>query len=181
VSELGYRAKRRARRRRIAQLVAGVLCIYAVGFATGYISKRETVVPVEGSTPQTCITLAVFPIDVLPKPSAVTLNVLNGSKRVGMASITADVMKSRKFKINTVGNFDEYFVENEAEVHYGPEGAQAAQLVAAYIDGAKLVEDTRTGNAVDLVIGQAFDVILENDEVAEVLARPSASPSGPGC
>ena len=181
VPELGFRARRIQRRNRMIQVGAGLLTLFCFGFFTGYLAKQVTVVPIEGASPVSCITLAIIPNDVLPKPKTVKLNVLNGSDRVGMATITADIFKSRGFKIAKVGNFTEYTVTSTVEIHHGPTGSDAAKLVAAYIKDSQLVEDGRTNATVDVIVGQSFDNVLTTDEAQEVLSRPIASPSGPGC
>ena len=181
VPEIGFRARRLQRRKRLIQFGAGLLAIFSFGFFTGYFAKQVTVVPIDGASPVSCITLAIIPNDVLPKPKTIKLNVLNGSDRVGMATITADILKSRGFKIGKVGNFNEYTVTSTVEIHYGPTGSDAAKLVAAYIKDAQLVEDGRANATVDVIVGQNFDSVLTTDEAKEVLSRPIASPSGPGC
>ena len=181
MTELGYRAKRRERRQRALLVSAGALGLFATGFGSGWLLHQPSFVPVEGASPTPCITLAVIPADVLPKPAAVSVNVLNGSRRIGMASITAEVLGSRGFDIGDVGNWSGQNVEGIAQIHYGPAGHDAAQLIAAYVDGATMVQDNRTDNTVDLVIGQKFKTVLSAAEAKAVLQRPIASPSGPGC
>lgn len=181
MSELGFRARRGERRRRLAQIGAGLLGIFMLGGVFGWVLHRPTFVPVTGAKPQSCITLAVFPNEFAPAPSEINVNVLNGSHRVGMAGITSDVLAERGFKIGKVGNFDPYKVETVAEVHFGPAGRDAALVVAAYVPGATLVPDSRTDASVDLVVGQLFKDVA-SQQVADVeLSRPIASPSGPGC
>lgn len=181
MTELGYRAKRRERRARSFQVVAGAFGLFALGVGVGWASHQPTFVPVEGASPVPCLTLAVFPSDVLPKPSEVTINVKNGSRRVGMASITAEVLGARGFNIGEVGNFKGEGIETVGQVQFGSKGSAVAQLVAAYVPGIELVKDGRTDDSVDLIIGQKFENVLTKSQAAEILSRPIASPSGPGC
>jgi len=181
MSELGFRAKRLERRRTLVRLGGAFVGLYLFGFLSGFLAHRESFVPVEGATPISCITLAIIPHDVLPQPERVTVNVLNGSSRVGMASITSDILKLRGFRVKKVGNFPNYKVEGSVEVHYGIHGSKPAQLVAAYIPGALLIDDGRTDKTVDVIVGQKFKNVLTNAAADEVLTRPIASPSGPGC
>lgn len=181
MSNLGYRSARTLRRRRLTVLVAGLFASLAVSFGIGRFTAPSDFVPVEGSEPTPCITLAIFPSEYLPKPADIRVNVLNGSKRVGLATITAEVLGTRKFKIGEVSNFNDYVVQAPAEVHFGPAGRNAAYLVSLYIDGAVLVEDERTDDSVDLVIGQTFEDLRDDDVVEREKSRPIASPSGPGC
>ena len=181
VQQTSFRSRRLEQRKRIIQFSAIALAIFVAGYGIGWISHRPTFSPVEGSTPVPCLTLAIIPADVLPKPKTVTINVLNGSKRMGIARIAGEIFGGLGFKVGNVGNFNDYEVSDPAEIHYGKTGAKQAQLVAAYIEGAKLVEDERTDNSVDVIVGQAFDQIRNNSEARKELLRPSASPSGPGC
>ncbi len=178
--ELGFRQKRQERRRRIIALSVGVLCVFGLGFGSGFLTKTFTYTPIEGSEPVPCLTLAIVPSDVVPKPGQVKITVLNGSARVGMAGITADILKARGFKIADVGNFDGK-VKDPAEIHYGPKGELIARLLSAYVPDAYMVADDRTDKSVDIIIGKGFDRILDKKQAARELARPYASPSGPGC
>ena len=179
--ELGFRQKRQERRRRIIVMSAGVLGIFALGFGSGFFTRTATYTPADGISPVPCLTLAVIPSDVVPQPSEVRITVLNGSERVGMAGITADILKVRGFKIANVGNFTGGKVKDPAEIHYGPSGALIARLLSAYVPDAYLVQDTRANKSVELVIGKGFKRILEQKQADRELTRPYASPSGPGC
>lgn len=179
--ELGFRQKRFERRRRLILLGVGVLGIFAGGYGTGFAVHSLTATTPEGQTPITCVTLAVIPADVVPKPGEVKITVLNGSKRVGMAGITADVLKDRGFKIASIGNFDGDSVKDPAEIHYGPKGVLIARLLSAYVPDAYMIQDERDNDSVEIIIGQGFDRILNKEQAARELQRPYASPSGPSC
>lgn len=57
------------------------------------------------------------------------------------------------------------------EVRFGPDGAALAKrYVATLVPGAKLVQDGRDGNSVDVVVGSSFPTI------AAAPASPSPSP-----
>ena len=181
MQEISFRGKRLQRRKRIAQILAIGLGIFIIGFGTGWFSHVPKSVLVDGQEPVSCITLAVFPRDYVPPKKDFTTNVYNGSQRIGMAGITAEVLGVRGFKIGEVGNYDEREISISAEIHFGKNGRQAAALVAAYINNSKLVQDDRTDNSGDVLVGQGFDEVRTNRDAKEELARPVASPSGPGC
>jgi hypothetical protein len=179
--EISFRGKRLERRKRYAQVSAVVLGVFIIGFGTGWLSHVPKNVLVEGGEPASCITLAVFPKDYVPAKKSFTINVYNGSHRVGMAGITAEVLDVRGFNIGDVGNYDQREISITAEIHYGNSGKNAAAFVAAYINNSKLVLDNRTDNSIDVLVGQGFEEIRSNRDANEELARPEASPSGPGC
>jgi len=179
--EISFRAKRLERRKRVAQIAAIGLGVFILGFGTGWFSHTPKDVLVEGGDPVSCITLAVFPKDFVPSKKSFELNVYNASHRVGMAGITAEVFGVRGFKVAEVGNYDQREISISAEIHYGKKGKFAAQLISAYINNSKLVMDDRTDGSVDVLVGQAFEEVRTNRDANEELARPEASPSGPGC
>lgn len=179
--EISFRAKRIERRKRLAQIIAVALGIFTIGFGTGWFSHVPKSVLVAGQEPASCVTLAVFPQDYVPAKKSFTVNVFNASHRVGMAGITAEVLGVRGFKVGEVGNYDEREISISAEIHYGKKGRNAAILVASYINNSKLVRDDRADNSVDVLVGQDFQEVRTNRDSKEELARPEASPSGPGC
>jgi hypothetical protein len=176
-----YRSQRNAKRRQLALQAAVLFVIILTAFFFGRLTKATNFVPVEGSDPTPCITVALFPNEFLPAPSDTNINVLNGSKRVGLATITAEIMKESGFKVGEITNFDKYVVQASAEVHYGEKAKDEAYLVSLYVDGAKLVLDERTDSSVDLIVGQNFTTLQSNEQVEAEKLRPIASPSGPGC
>jgi hypothetical protein len=179
--EISFRGARIQRRKRIAQIIAAALGVFIIGFGTGWFSHVPKAVLVDGEEPVACITLAVFPRDYVPSKKSFTVNVYNASKRVGMAGITAEVLGVRGFKIAEVGNYDQREISIPAEIHFGKKGKNAAALIAAYINNSKLVMDDRSDGSVDVLVGQGFEEVLSNRDANEELARPEASPSGPGC
>ncbi len=179
--EISFRGARLARRKRIAQIAAVGFGIFIIGFGTGWFSHVPKAVLVDGQDPVACVTLAVFPRDYVPAKNRFTLNVYNGSHRVGMAGITAEIFDVRGFKIGEVGNYDEREISITAEIHYGKNGEHAAALVAAYINNSKLVLDDRSDKSVDVLVGQGFEEVRTNRDANDELARPEPSPSGPGC
>jgi hypothetical protein len=181
MSITGYRTRQRERRKKILQFSGIGLVIFLSGYGIGTVTHSQTFTAIDGQTPVPCLTLAIIPADVLPKPKQVTLNVLNGSKRMGIAGIAGEIFTSRGFTVASVGNFDDYEVSATAEIHYGPAGAKAAQLAAAYFADAVLKQDDRAGATVDVIVGQKFDNVASNADAHRELLRPSASPSGPGC
>jgi len=90
-------------------------------------------------------------------PSDVTINVYNATARAGLATSVAASLQSSGFKVAAIGN--DPLVETipgVAEIRYGHSGLGAALLAAEDLAGAKLVQDTRIGASVDIVLGNSF-------------------------
>ncbi len=95
--------------------------------------------------------------------SAVTVNVLNGSERAGLAGITGDQLTGRGFTVGATGNYPN--IDVPSELLFGTEGISAAYTLAAQLDGPALILDTREGASVDLVLGADFAGLVEAETV----------------
>lgn len=174
---LSSRQKRVLRQQRLKQLIPW-LAIFALGGIVGYVIAPDPQVidPASG-----CTYSNVIPAEVLPKPKAITVNVFNATKRVGLASITSVDLHLRGFKEGAVDSSDEN-IPGIAIIRYA-DGARAyAERLAAYVPGALLKRDeAKQDNTVDLYLGDAFGQLAPNEQVAAILAVPSASASGKSC
>lgn len=94
--------------------------------------------------------------DAQVKSSQVTVNVYNGGTRAGQARRIAAELRTRGFKVATVGNISEKSVVKKAEVR-SKQNTPQAQLVARQVSGAKIVKVTTHDATVDLVIGDDLD------------------------
>lgn len=98
---------------------------------------------------------------VLPLPSTVSVKVLNGSTRDGLASSVLSDLKSRGFKTTTADTVKDSgqltaLSKEVAEVRYGSSGRLAAEQVAYYVPGSKMVKISRSDSSVDLVLGKSY-------------------------
>ena len=181
MSRMNFASRRNERRKRILTLASIVLAIFLTGYGTGYLVNRPVFVPVEDAEPTPCITLAIFPVTFVPAPNEVSIRVLNGSKRVGVAGITGEILETAGFNVLEVGNLGADNVSAAAEIRYGKKSRNAALLLQAYIVNAVLVEDNRKDTSIEVVVGQGFENVRDKKEVERELSRPIPSPSGPGC
>ncbi|MEN9923525.1 MAG: hypothetical protein RIS09_1039 [Actinomycetota bacterium] len=181
MSSFRFASRRQERRKRLISISLTALFIFLVGYGAGYLVNRPVFVPVENADPTPCITLAIFPIEFVPEPSEVEVRVLNGSKRVGVAGITGEVLDKAGFVVLEVGNLGADNIEAAAEIRYGKKSKSAALLLQAYIVNAVLIQDNRTDKSIDVVVGQGFESVRNKAEATRELNRPIPSPSGPGC
>lgn len=184
------------RRRRPAWVIVlvvilGMAVLFGIGFAASLLIRGDgtpqaEVAPsasaVASAAPLPCETTLVTPAEVLPATGKVTVNVLNSTKRQGLARDTANVLTARGMKVKKVGNASgDGLVEGVAELRYGPKGEKAARLLEFYFPGAVLVPIERKTKVVDVVLGTDFEKVLGEAQIAAALASPSPSASGPGC
>jgi hypothetical protein len=140
----------RVRRQRRSTIVIVVVLLSLAGafyYASTYF--RDTT-----PTPGPCTTeLPVTPL----RAADVSLNVYNSTTRKGLAAAVAKGAGTRGFKVKAVGNDPKNAgVKQVAQIRFGPDGAASARLVKTHVPQAVLVNDKRTGDTVDLVVGAAW-------------------------
>ncbi|MFE0358961.1 LytR C-terminal domain-containing protein [Streptomyces nigra] len=127
----------------------------------------------------------------LPKPDAITVNVLNATTRGGLAKKTADELKKRGFKIGDVGNASKEYDKKVkgTGLLLGPASSLNTSLpvLATQLTAAERRTDAaRKGAAVDLIIGDAFKELTKKADATKALtalAEPEPTPasSKKGC
>ncbi len=146
--------------------VAVAMVIGAFLYAVTYMNSRNQAVPTASSS-----------CDVTPTPppqSIFVLNVYNASDR-SQAKEIGFAMTSHGFNVGTVSN-DPYKerLKGVGQIRFGPKGkANATEYVKKYLPGAQLVEDGRTDDSVDLVLGDQAPTVRS--------APPTTVTPPPGC
>ncbi|EWS99962.1 hypothetical protein N865_19625 [Intrasporangium oryzae NRRL B-24470] len=140
----------RARRRRRSAITLVVLLAALAGafyYAQSYWNASE---PKPGPCTTETPTVALSPADV-------SINVYNATSRKGLALATSKVAVQRGFKIKAVGNDPKQAtITQVAQIRYGPQGLEAAKVLAAQVPGSVLVKDGRGDDTVDLVVGNKW-------------------------
>ncbi len=175
---------RRSRRRRAVQLIVFcVLCLALV--VTGVLAVRELQKPAAEPGVIAPKSLGADPVALsCPEPGAVplapgevTVTVLNGTSRSGLAGSVSAELVGRGFLAGGTGNTQQ--ATGPATIVHGPEGYLAAQSVRVQIQGAQLrLEEGRPGTAVDLLIGEGYTGLEEESVAAAALAEPVETPEG---
>lgn len=147
------RARRRRERRSMAVLAfSSLLVLGAIVFAVAFMGR--------GSKPSSSACPSGASASV-PETKKFVTNVYNAGGPKGAAGNAADALRTHDFMVGVVGN-DPYkkTIKEAGEVRFGPEGKTAAEkYVAKYAVGAKLVQDGRDGNTVDVIVGPKFTAI----------------------
>ena len=132
---------------RTRQIRAAIVLIVALAFLGGAFYKAYSYIQDDSETPTTlasdCATgTAEQPI---AKPSTVIVNVYNATDTVGLAAGEIDNDPLEKS------------IKGVAEIRYGDSGRAAARSVRLAVRDAKLINDKRTDETVDLVIGDGYE------------------------
>src|SRR5262249_50530976 len=122
--------------------------------------------------------------EVTPTAAAandVTVNVLNGTGRRGLAQSVSRQMRARGFRVAKIGNDSALRNGTTAVVGDGRRGLPTARTVAARVHGkGAMVNDQRQPAVVDLILQPQFTTLNSTKVVAKMLAPPPV-PSPQGC
>ena len=166
-----------------------ILLIVAVVGAAGYFGwqwwqGRDTSSPTAAPTTtptQTCHTpRPPKPPKPLPSPSAVDVEVLNGSNQPGLARTTADALANVGFTVIGFGNSGQS-PPSAAVVRYPKDQIGSAVTVASYLpDSVLRPTDQATGpTGVVVVLGDGFTQVRSTDAAttaASDVPMPTPSP-----
>jgi hypothetical protein len=108
----------------------------------------------------------------LPKPSTVTVTVLNGSNRYQLATQVTSQLKARGFKTGTPNDAPSQ-LSSIGQIQYGKAGKAGATLLGYYLPGAALVAQSRSDAAVTLVLGAAYHALATPAAVTKSLTSAS--------
>ncbi|GAA1858867.1 LytR C-terminal domain-containing protein [Myceligenerans crystallogenes] len=152
--------------------------IFALAMFTGSLvgpfQREFTVVGVsqQEEVPAPCLPeVEGQPDGALPLPYAnVKVNALNASTSQGVAKAFETVLVERGFTVLELGDAS---VKLEAsELRFGKKGIVAAYTLAAQFPSSRLVLDDRTGETVDLLVGEEFDKPLDVEDVEIAADEP---------
>lgn len=161
----------------VAIAVVVVIVVVKMVGGSGESTSEATATP-----SSSCSTVMAVAADELPLPQKVRVNVYNASDVSGLASKTAKELTKRGFVIKEVANDPEgVAIEGIAVIRYGPQSRKRAELLAAYVPGAELVEVQRSGPKIDLAMGATFVGIAPQAEVDTALNVAIPELVGPGC
>ena len=125
----------------------------------------------------------------LPEASAVTVVVLNGTTRVGLAGQVSGQLADEGFVVGEPGNEPAGFAA-VAQIRFGPSGLPGATLLSYYVPNAELAPlPDRAEATIDLVLGAQYPetggvrtVEQALAAIAEATANPSTAPGdAPAC
>ncbi|WP_114853536.1 LytR C-terminal domain-containing protein [Brachybacterium sp. YJGR34] len=179
---------RRTRRLRATQLAFfSILSIVLIGIGAYAVKDLQEPVDEPGVISQktfesapsgiTCPEDGAVPLP----PGEVSVTVLNGTTRTGLAGSVTEDLAGRGYAVGDPGNTRQS--SGPATVVFGPSAYLAARSVAAQVTGedapAQLrLDESREGSEVDLLLGTGFTGLIDEAAATEALAQPVESPEG---
>lgn len=125
-------------------------------FDRGFTAKEDKE---DKAAPQPCL-----PVDTLPVPySSITVRVMNGTSRSGLASSAADALISRGFVVESTGNASQAYAG--VQISFGAAGLASAYTLAAHLPEARLLYDDREDASLDLYLGDSYTALADVDAV----------------
>lgn len=179
--------RRRRRRRQGWSFALLVLLVLGAGVAGAGIAQgwwewpfgQEPQAQAQEPTPGCSATAPAVAL-----PADVQVTVLNATDTRGLASGVAAELQARGYVVTRVGNEESGVdVSESAQVRYGAALTADARSVALQVPGAVLVDDGRTGDVVDVVLGTGYRAMTPAEEAAGAVAAgastgcPSSAPA----
>ncbi|WP_229069269.1 LytR C-terminal domain-containing protein [Actinoplanes sp. DH11] len=162
-----------------ALVLVGVLAVAAVVFVVVALVRDTQGDLADGSE---CPAGAPMADVLLPDdPAAVTIKVLNGTNRAGLAESVTNEFKNRRFTVKEPAKSKSKF-KGVAEIKYGPEAVGRAQLLRAYfLAQSEMTYDAkRKGAVIDVVVGDQFQQLATTTEVNQSLVEIGEPTLPPG-
>lgn len=125
----------------------------------------------------------------LPRPSQISLSVLNSTTRNGLAKSVAASLTKSGFKVTGYANDAGHAaIAGVAEVRFSADQKDAATVVGYYLAGATMVPLTTTDTTLIVSLGKQYSKLSTADTVQAAMARdkvvylapngaPTASPT----
>lgn len=168
----GKRRQRLLRQRVVFGIVVLLVLCAGGGAALVWTGRWDPGADDRASTAATapaCATPAPAP---LLAPAEVSVEVLNGTARKGLAATVAGELRTRGFVVSRVANAPVAAGPVTATVSYPAASLPQARAVAARIPEAALAEDP-AATAVTVSLGDGYQQLLAED----ALAAPAAAPA----
>lgn len=162
-------------------LVAALLLVGLVGGAvwSGVIPSPIDI-PVNSGEPAATpdpIAPPCPPADTTPVAyTDISANVLNGTDEQGLASRTGATLQNRGVQIGHLADGMPY--GGVVQITTGPLGVTAAYTLAGLFSTAQIVLDGRDDATVDLLLGEAYEGVLPEEEVTLDPEAPIPAPEG---
>src|SRR5690625_5261355 len=142
-----------------------------VGLASGAmwvgILPSPFSVPINSPEPTTSTATVPCPPDdaTFVTLEDITVNVLNGTSRAGLAATTSDALTNRGVTVAEESNSETPYA-GTVEIVTGADGLAAAFTIAELFEDATIRADSRGGATVDVVLGADFEALRSDDEIA---------------
>ncbi|UEJ84138.1 LytR C-terminal domain-containing protein [Brachybacterium halotolerans subsp. kimchii] len=178
--------RRRQRRVRITQLVVfslamiGMIC--ALTFAFTQLTADDDVVAAGPSDAGADVATGKDGVHCPDpgakpaKPKKVEVSVLNGTSRSGLAASVSETLADRGFSTGKAGNTKA--ASGSVTIVYGPAGYLQASAVAAEFSKPALKLDDREDTTVDVLVGDGFKDVVDEDVAAKTLKKAVKMPAG---
>ena len=142
----------------LAIVALGAFAVFTDAIPSPFARGFTTAAPIAGpdSPPPPCPPDGTLPVAY----QDIQVTVLNATRRGGLATETATSLAGRGFTVLSTGN-SAAAMTGVARISFGATGIGAAYTLAAQLEGATLVFDSRADATVDLVVGAEFAALLD--------------------
>jgi hypothetical protein len=108
--------------------------------------------------------------------SDISLRVLNGSGKSGLANAVGGALQLRGFQIVESANAP--LMTQDTQIHYGENAIRQAYTLAGNFENSTMIMDDRKDGLIDVIIGSSFVDLIESEmvttsNVTDVLVSPN--------
>lgn len=162
--EYGMTSEERAGRRRmvLTVLLVALIAFFVLWYAMSYVRAdggSETDSAASGSSSPATPACSI-------SPKKVTVNVYNATDRTGLAGRVAQQLRKRGFDVELVANDPKQAeVSGLGQLRHGKVTDPEARLLVKHAGKLRDVQDQRTRDTVDVVLGEKFQKLVPAGEV----------------
>ncbi len=162
--EYGMTSEERAGRRRmvLTVLLVALIAFFVLWYAMSYVRAdggSETDSAASGSSSPAAPACSI-------SPKKVTVNVYNATDRTGLAGRVAQQLRKRGFDVELVANDPKQAeVSGLGQLRHGKVTDPEARLLVKHAGKLRDVQDQRTRDTVDVVLGEKFQKLVPAGEV----------------
>ncbi|MCI1935305.1 MAG: LytR C-terminal domain-containing protein [Bifidobacteriaceae bacterium] len=168
-------------RQRMVITVAVCFLVACVVLATltilGVFKKEEEKAVVDASTNYGVSAPCIAKDTTAPDYTAITVRVLNGTSKSGLARALGQALANRGFVLQGVSDYQKNDVAR-TEIRFGEKGLSEAYTLYAQFNDAILRMDNRTDKLVDVIVGETFDDLNDTDQISTTAGTKLTSVGG---
>lgn len=161
--EYGMTSEERAGRRRmvLTVLLVALIAFFVLWYAMSYV-RADGGAPSDATTASSSLETPACSIP----PKKVTVNVYNATDRTGLAGRVAKELRERGFDVELVANDPKQAeVQGVGQLRHGKVTDPEARLLMKHTGKFRDVQDQRTRETVDVVLGEEFRRLVPAGQV----------------
>lgn len=159
----------------IRRPLPALICLLGLTLLTAIVWWRVLDRPTP--TGKTAATCTASTRQMLPRPSSLTVSVLNSTSRKGIAKATSTTLQKIGFAVDHFGNDTGHKpIGGVAEIRYGPDQKDGATVLTYYFPGATEVAlGSNSAGKLIVALGAKYRTVATNAQVTAAMRTNNAT------